>query len=379
MKMARTVRLIDNVLEVLVFDVALATPRRRRVAALLVAMAGLAAYLVSGLVFTPTLQIEFDPISTAPYVDDATWQAPGPVIAETLSDMKITPARDKALAVELGKYSRQLQSVYNLLDAVPPPRFAGVPRYRTVRDIANLLVCRGLWRAARGEGDEAVRDWVASARLGLVMARGSSNTGAVLVEGMISTAIERCALRALKQHIDAGRLEHRQEVRVDQYLKERARCPRTLASYMRGERKYFENIMEQAVRNGSLAIDGSVPRLVNLVMPARHADRVAMIEDVRTAGRRYYDALLPGGDSTRELVPADLDRIAACEFGPAGASTLALVRAMFSRERAAAFVSRWVLSIANPNINTAGERIAALESEVRYIDQRVDPMDLEGI
>lgn len=72
MKLGCLVRKVDDVAEVLIFDVVLGTRRRRAIAAVLAALAGLALYTFSGFLLAPALYMETRKIDSAPVIDDKT-------------------------------------------------------------------------------------------------------------------------------------------------------------------------------------------------------------------------------------------------------------------------------------------------------------------
>lgn len=369
-KWKRILGVVDDLLEILIFDLVFGTRWGRRLAGGLTLTAGLTLYLLSGLIFTPYAPIAFDPIDSAPYIDDATWTSPDGVIATVASEHQVPPDSAARLEAELTKFAEPLAKARQLLASGSPPRVISIPRFKNMRELANLLVARGVWRSSHGEGDEAVRDWLAAARLGLVMVDRSPDRP-VLIEGMIRTAIERSAMNAIRWHAEAGKLNMSQKFHIQRYLAHRGRWDRSLAAYMEGERDFFVKIMAQASEKGSLTLDGSFPSYNNLVMPARHADRVVFIERVRDAILQYHTTIIADARarSPREITGADLDRIAAGAGRPVTTGIVDFAHGLVSQERAAAYVTRWVLDIAHPNITKAGERIDALEDEVRAVEK----------
>lgn len=369
MRKLRTVLgILDDLLEMLIFDILLATRRRRWVAAGLTGFTGLMLYLVSGILFTPTTTIPLDPVSSAPYIDDATWKSPADVVSQTCSQRTVPAGGLPALEAELEKHQDLLTRVRAKLEAQNPPHFSQVPNFRNVRELGNLLVARGVWRSERGESCAAMRDWLTAARLALVVA-DDRHRPITLIEGMISTGIERQAMRAIQAHVDAGRTIPCNATKFTDYLEVRARYNRTLAGYLRGERAFAERMLGRARELGCLNFDDGLPRFGNLFMPVRHADRVLFIDGLRDTLARYHDrvaaeALKP---SPRSLEEAELDQLATADDSTVRGGPVDFVAALFSRPRAVSFVSRWILDIAHPNIEAAGKRIETLEDEVQAI------------
>lgn len=348
------VRRADDVAEVLIFDVALGSRRRRRVAAGLAACAGLALYAASGVLFVPIESFTSDRFDSAPLVDDATSHAASPALNEAADKLEIRPERRVEIEAELARAEPEMERARMLLHQ-GGWKFAGVARFDRMRGLAKLFIVRGLARAARDPGDEmAMVDWATAGRVGLAMATRRAHLPTML-EGRVSTRIQLRAFEAIKKHVDAGRMGHRQEVVLHQWLSFRRSQHVGMPIFVAGERDFRARLLRQSIERGIL-LDRWSPLDLQLLQP------------VTREGRREFAGRLRAAMEARGWAT-----------GVARPSRLDLVCALFSRDRAVDYMARTIAHHVMTEKNITSILDEELERTVRHVAARCNPLDLDGI
>jgi hypothetical protein len=354
-KLWRRVSRIDDVLEVLIFDVMLGTRWGRRATAGLAAVAGLALYLVSGALFTPPASLVLERRDSSPLIDDARWEQPSAELRQSVEALAIEPAHRARIETELARRAPELERARALL-LDESWKFAGQPYFGSMRELATLFVARGLLRASIREHDEmAMVDWVTAARVGVAMATRRPRRP-TMMEGRLSTKCEMMALGAIRKHVDAGRMGHFQEIVLDQWLGARRRYGRDMATYTAGEREFRERILRQAIERG-VAFEPRAALRFRLIQPATRAGRVAFIERVRD------ELVARDGSRMLETFPSRLD----------------FAVALFSRDRAVECAVREIAAHAGLVALVTSGQVEELDKTVKHIDARCNPLDLDGI
>lgn len=374
MKLMRTVRRVDDLLEVLIFDVALGTSRGRRFVAAIAAVSGLCLYLLAGMIAAPVMVYDLDgPLSTAPYVDGATWTPSTWLIDTAAVDHAIPAGRRADLERDVAARAPALARLTALLAVDRPAPFHHTPWFHRAREAANLLMASALCEAAAGRRDRAAEHLLMAARLGGALTDMPAGKTTV-IQGMVGVATEKRALVGLMKHFDAHCASSATQVAVERYFAARPADRTTLRAFLAGERAVFERHAAFAIQHGTLAHERG--RWANAFLPARHADRAAFLTQVRFRVRAAYHALetrAPGA-----VTQADLDLIAGGGT-PVTLENASLLRALFSRSHAVGVVARGVMLEILPPCEKAAERIAALDEVVAKARARAEVLDLEGI
>lgn len=355
----RVLQAADRLLEILIFDTLLATPRRRRAVAIHLGCTALTFYALSGWLFIPHPTFQADPISGAPYIDDASWPRTDPDVAALAVDSKLTPERIMILHRELGRHAVQLAHAMALLDLPEPPSFRCVPDFRVAREAASLLTAHGVELARVGRYDEAVHEWLHAIRLGRVMSRGAAHPP-TLIEGLVAVATQRRALLAL---VDLAEKHHLSPlgavlVRRELALRDREGAP-TLNALLRGDAAGVNRELDRSIANGQLDGLGSAADILRLVLPVRLADRAKLIAEARDLLNIRFAQVIAGVEGNTIVHPVATDD----DVNP-----LRLLPAVFSRARARALIADLLIAYAVPDPKAAAERLALIDATVAKLD-----------
>ncbi|MBI3894101.1 MAG: hypothetical protein HY303_21490 [Candidatus Wallbacteria bacterium] len=277
-RLARTLRLLDDLLEVLVLHVLLATPGRRKVVSAACLLGAMALYAASGFLLAPVPQLASVTVDAAPYATG--WNDPAgfDVRGQVLSTGRIAPGDAEALEATLAANEATLDRAVSLTEEGCRTMFCKTPSYRMLRRLTDALVARGIQFVSRGLIDDALRQFSAVVRIGRIAAWGGSK-GPVFIEGMIGCAIERSALRPLTELVFSGRMKPAQARYVLQRLDPRATRRPTVEQHLRGERYALHCALDDYAADNRWPADQD-EWLLRLVLPARDAGRKAAAEEL---------------------------------------------------------------------------------------------------
>jgi len=359
--MLRILRALDTVLETLIFDVAFGTSRRRRCIA---ALAALAFYGLCGLVFVPVVQHTEEPVDSRPYLAESPGDVPL-LISDVAHTQRIPEGRDGELEKALRTYDHESAQLVGMLAPERPPAFPLTPSYRRVHEAATVLDARGVWFALHGQGDAAMLQWITALRLARLVARGTATRPPVLIEGLVACSMERQTLDALGWY-GSSRMTSAQWQLLQGELRLRQQFPHSLRFYMEGERAYAQYFFRQAHRDGGIAEGEQGIYLSRTLMPLRHADRAAFMDEVRDRFLEAFDADLAGihgntAAAAHEAFPTDY----------------ALPLAPFFHHHAVRRMADLIFWSTHPNTVGAGERLEQVEKQARALENTM--LDLEGI
>lgn len=363
----RLIRLLDDLLEILIFDVALATPRRRRVAAAIAAACGVVFYGISGLLFVPVVTPSAEIVDGAPYLlQEASGSFPD--LLRVVAVERLVPAgRGAELERALEGQAARLDRLVSLLASTRPPALEQRPRYRELRSAAWALVARGVWHAEGDRGGAAMLQWFTALRLARVVAQGSVGRPANVLDGLVASAIEQEALKALTWYAD-WRMTPAEWGLMQRELRIRRAESKTLRDFMAGERAAAVRFFEKAHADGGFVEQELGIYLSRALLPLRQADRAAFVDEVRDRYLRVMDAdiALTAGNATR-----------------AGRHELetdhALVLAPFSHEHAVTRMTNLIVSSMTVDYAMVGERLQVTERLARELEKFPEPLDLESI
>lgn len=364
--MLRLIRVLDDLLEKLIFDVAFATARRRRIAAALATLCAVAFYGVSGLVFVPAVQHAPAAFDSAPYLVGAPGAASA-LMFQVAREQKIPAGRELDVERELARSAGRLDRLVSLLAAERPASFTHTPDLHAIRLAAVGLVARGVWHAVSDRGDAAMLQWVTALRLARVVARGPVGRPANVIDGLVGSGIEREAIKALGWYAD-WRMTPAQWELMRRELKARRAEAKTLRDFMRGDRAAAVRFFERAHADGGFAEHELGIYLSRALLPLRHADRAAFMDEVRDRYLRVFDAdaATTVGNATRaKRHPLETDH--------------ALWLAPFSREHALTRMTNLLVTCMGFDYAAASERLETTERLARDLENKLEPLDLEGI
>lgn len=365
--MLRLIRIVDDLLETVIFDVALATSRRRRIAAALASLWAIAFYGISGLLFVPAVQRVPETIDSAPYLIERTSQAFPELLQQVAKQHEILPGREADVERELAGHAPGLDRLVSRLATARPEAFAHTPDYRGLRIAAYALVARGVWHAVNNRGDAAMLQWITTLRLARLVARGPVARPANTFDGLVASAIEREALKALAWYSE-WRMTVAQWALMQRELKARRADAKNLRDFMLGDRAAAVRFFERAHQNGGFAEQDLGIYLSRALLPLKHADRAAFMDEVRDRYMRAFDAdvATTSGNATRA-------RRRALE------TDHALVLAPFSHEHSVTRMTNLLLTCMYFDYEVAGERLETTEQLARALEKCPEPLDLEGI
>lgn len=359
--MVRLIRALDDLLEALIFDVAFGTPRRRRLAMGLASIGAVALYWVSGLLFVPAVPPVPEVIDSAPYFVGAASQPHSDLLRQVAADREIPAGREAAVERELAGRAGHLDRLVSLLAASRPAAFAHTPDYRDVRAAADALLARGVWLAGRHLSDAAVLQWITALRLARVVASGPVGRPARVLDGLVASDIERETFQALTWHRRRG-MSAPEWAFTKRELAERRASVKTLRDYMMGDRAAALRFFHEAHERGGFAEHELGIYLSRALMPLKHADRAAFMDEVRDRYLRVFDAdiAMTTGNTTRAVwhtLPTDY----------------ALLLAPFSREHSVTRMANLLLTSLPRNYAAAGARLEQTEQAARELEKMPPP------
>ena len=364
--MIRLLRAIDNLLEKLIFDVALGTSRRRRIAAALATFCAIAFYGVSGLIFVPVVHGTYLPIDGAPYLTAPSDTTPS-LIEQVSREHAIPAGRDAELLAQLAAYESQSGRLISMLATASPPAFQNAPPFRAVRAAANVLNARGVYLALHDQGDAAMLQWITALRFARVVSRGTPTRPPELIPGLVAGAMERVTFENLNWYLKS-RMTQSQWRLMQAELRARHQTPHSLRTYMEGERASAARFFAQAHLDGGFAESDFGIYLSRALLPLRHADRAAFMDAVRDRFMKEFDA---------DLAKTRGNRTTATEHGLE--TDYALLLAPFSREHSIRRMANLLIYCQLPNYSSAGQRLEKIEQQARDLELSAEPLDLEGI
>jgi hypothetical protein len=364
MKLGRLVRKLDDVAEVLIFDVLLATRRRRLVAGTLAAVAGLALYVFSGFLLPTAPYMLSVTLDSKPAIDDKTWSTGSGKAMDVAVDFEIRPGDVAPLTKDLEAQRRTLNGIVELTSR-GTFTFPNEPCFKYVREAANMLVARGVLTGNEGNYSGAI-DFRAAARLGRSVGRGANGRG-LLIDAMIGVACERVAVRAMTKVARDGRMSDSAAAIILADLSARPRQVDPLEMSLRSERDYLLGIVARWVKDGSLPLEFAYGTPLRLWLPVRAGARrvtgarmEALIRDAYARMETKARAL-DGEQGTRDVL---LQLCSTCTSGGRLTMIPHALGGVFSNELAAHHATFWLLSNFMPNMHAAFKRWDRREREV---------------
>jgi hypothetical protein len=202
-KLLHVLKKLDDLAEVLVYDVLLATPRRRRVAAVLTGTVAMGLYLASGFLVAPApvepahLGVPIVPLAGLEIADED-------LIARAVNGRRVNQRFVDRMRPLLESNSVELERV----SVRQPPellaQWCRVVGTRRATDVGLLLLARGLVLRHQGAIMAAQSSWLAALRVGAALTVGhgrDEDVGSHVLGGVLQTK----AVRLLCQETRAGR------------------------------------------------------------------------------------------------------------------------------------------------------------------------------
>lgn len=357
--MIRWLVVLDDLLEKLIFDVALATRKRRRIAFALAACTAVVFYGVSGLLFVPAVETPWESCVTEPYALGAI-----PSIFREVARTRIVPAgREAELERALASSARTLDRIVAGVRGADPVPLTSQVAYFIARGASDSLTARGVWNARRGRGDLAMDDWIAVLRLARLVRHGSMR----LYEAAAASDAERRAMEALVWYTEVD-MTYDQWKRMQAELNARRQEPRTLHDALLGERAAMVRFFEQAHRDAGFDEEHYNIVLSRAIMPLRHDDRARFFDEVRDRFLREMDADIALCDGNRYRAPRHQIE-----------TDYLLFLAPFSREHSVKRLTNLLLWSRDPNYAAFGSQLDLTERLARALERVPAPLDLDSI
>lgn len=369
MRIAKLVRKVDDLAEALIFDVMLATPRRRWVAAGLAACAGVALYALSGLLVPTKTYAESQTLSCEPVLDDKAFHAGSGAYILVAQEGTIARGDAAKLDADLAANDAAVHRMVSRM-AGGPVTFPEQPSFKVMRQAGHLLIARGVRAQLRGAEHAAVQDWIASARLARSVARGKQGRG-VLIDAMVGVAMERCSIKAMARHARSGAMSARMAARVLDDLA--ARDVEPVSVVMQREQEWVQDVLRRWADDGAWPEGGVDAWPLKLWLPVTAGGRRDMRTQLEPLIQDVYLRLehhAHGSEGEGAWKSACAPLCETCARKDAGVAMLAHgAWAVFSRESAARHIALGLAMTALPNLHAVYQRYERRELEVVELRQ----------
>lgn len=353
----RSLRLADDLLEVLVLHVLLATPLRRKVVAATGLAAALSLYAFCGFIGAPAPKSDAPVPYGAPPFTSAWGNDSEHELARAVAERGFVRPDERArLERYLHAHREALDTTVDLARTAAPVRLARTPWFADLRKLSKALTARGALFASIGESDLAVRDWLAVVRLGYSVSWGSTTDGSTVLFLMIGTAIQRDATTALRAHAD--RLSPRQASLVlrelDRRHVEKAPIPAVLSN-----EAYLARVAVWEWAQSNRWNESIPAEPLRLWLPIGADARRDAAETICARITQAFDAA-----TTRVLQgepaapPPSKD-----EFG-----LIEGVAGIFNSSTGVDLAARYILAMATPDLPAVFNRLQKLEHEIRKLE-----------
>lgn len=281
MKLLRLLKTLDDLAEVLLFDVLLATKRRRRVCGALAAGALLALYLVSGyLVAPPPADVPFARIPAE--MPGGLSIAEQDLISRAVGEGRIDRIAAARLRPLLMRESRELDRISVHTDPAILAQWCRIVSARRAADVGMLLIARGLLLRQDFQHMAAQNAWLAALRLGAAMTVPQDREDDVAAH-VLGGLLQVRATRLLREEQLGG---HLARIMGDDVLRDLAVRPSLIATSAGVVRRYqarVHRILDTWVRTNAL--------------PGGHASLRAVLPWRESARRSIAPAIAAGIDA----------------------------------------------------------------------------------
>lgn len=284
MKLLRVLRILDDLAEVVLFDVMLATPRRRRLCALAAGTIGLAAYVSSGFWMAPHTSPRFPE-----RIERAAPAMPGlpaeqvEIAAEIVRVGKIEPGRQAALERALEYHRFELDRFVSLaggtdLQMQYTCSALGLARVSTV---ATMLLARGVIYA-HDEPSAAVRDWLTVVRMSDALSQQDR-----IPEHAVASALLCTAVPLLDKVVRTSELMEAELATIAEMLMHRRTLTQTYTTHFMEEGRQIRRMLEHYALTNELP---AAYRGLRFYLPVKASNRKA----VATRAANLIDGHLAG-------------------------------------------------------------------------------------
>lgn len=344
MKLLRVLRVLDDLAEVVLFDVMLATPKRRRLCALAAGSIGLAAYMSSGFWMAPaTLPPSFE--RAAP-IQSAMPGLPAEQV-EIAADMvrvgKIDPSRQAVLEKALEYHRFELDRFVSLAGGTELQMgytcySLGIARVSTV---ATMLLARGIIYA-HDEPSAAVRDWLTVLRMADVL-----QVPAVperVAEHAVASVLTNTAVGLLDKVVRTAELMPAELSTINRMLTQRPKLHESYSVQFAFEASRLRSMLEHWAATNELPL---MYRGLRFYLPVNAANRRAVaaraIEQIESRLHELY-VRTAVGDAPPARAPVSIAHVAgwAVHLTP-GAGWSDRVATLWSNDRAADVAATLIL------------------------------------
>lgn len=344
MKLLRVLRVLDDLAEVVLFDVMLATPKRRRLCALAAGSIGLAAYVSSGFWMAPAT---LPPASgCAAPVAAAMPGLPAEqveIAAEMVRVGKIDPARQAALERALEYHRFELDRFVSLAGGTELQMHytcasLGLARVSTV---ATMLLARGMVYA-HDEPSAAVRDWLTVVRVAdaLQVPMVPERAG----EHAVASVLTNTAVGLLDKVVRTAELMPAELATINRMLTERRKLHETYAVMFSFEGSRLRKMLEHWAATNELPL---MYRGLRFYLPVNAANRRAVAaRAIETIEQRMADLYVRTavGDALPERAPVSIAHVGGWAVHLLeGAGWSDRVATLWSNDRAADVVATLLL------------------------------------
>jgi hypothetical protein len=300
MKVRRTLRRLDDLAEVFIFDVALATPARRLCCFLLAAGLTFAAYMTSGLIF-PGKITPHAPQDSTPYLPNHLasdrFASALEATVDVVAALKVEPMEAEPIALELKPHQALLDAAVALAQNEILVPFNGSPDMQKVHQLCTLLAVRGSLLVEQEQPDAAVADWLAIGRIGRALGQRPG-----LDAVAAAATLERWSFRFLQHFAESGQMSLVQAATVREALERRRGEVTAFGTLVEREAGRIVEEVRRVAREGALA-DHPNWEALRLWLPARRGARAAALEQLADRLESYLQGLVRELRAGRSVAP----------------------------------------------------------------------------